>query len=617
MITRPTRAAAALCAALLFPLLPAQGPDDVSSHYAKSEHEIRMRDGTKLFTAVYAPRDSSRPYPILLTRTPYGVAPYGADKYPANLGPSERFARDGFIFAYQDVRGRLMSDGRFVDLRPYNPDKRGPDDFDESTDAYDTIEWLVRNVPNNTGKVGMWGISYPGFYTALGAVDAHPALVAASPQAPIADWFVGDDFHHNGALYLAHAFNFFADFGQPTPRHSTEPPPHFEYGTTDGYSFFLNMGPLPNANEEYLHGRVRFWNDLMNHGTYDDFWRARNTRPYLKNMKPAMMTVGGWFDAEDLFGALNTYRAIERASPGAYNVLVMGPWYHGGWSRADGDSLGSVQFGSKTSVFYRDEIEFPFFSHFLKGGGALKLPEAYVFETGRDEWKRYDSWPPRGTAERRLYFDAGGKLSFDPPQAGSPAFDEYISDPAKPVPYINGIALGMTREHMVEDQRFASRRPDVVVFQTEELKEDLTVAGPVVAALQVSTSGTDSDWVVKLIDAYPENPAQTEPRMAGFQQLVRGEPMRGKFRNSYEKPEPFVPGQVTRVEFTMPDVNHTFLRGHRIMVQVQSSWFPLTDRNPQQFMDIYKAGRGDFRKAVQRVYHAQDAASYVQINVVK
>ncbi len=617
MITRLARAAAALCALFLFPLLPAQGPDDISSRYAKSEHEVRMRDGTKLFTAVYAPKDSSRPYPILLTRTPYGVAPYGAEKYPASLGPSDLFARDGFIFAYQDVRGRLMSDGQFVDMRPFNPHKRGPTDVDESTDAYDTIEWLVRNVPNNNGKVGMWGVSYPGFYTTLGAIDAHPALKAASPQAPIADWFVGDDFHHNGALYLAHAFNFFADFGQPTPRHSTARPPHFEFGSVDGYSFFLNMGPLENANRKYLHERVRFWNDLMTHGTYDDFWQERNTRPHLKNIKLAVMTVGGWFDAEDLFGALNTYRAIEAESPAAYNILVMGPWYHGGWSRADGDALGSVRFGSKTSDFYREEIEFPFFSHFLKGNREPKLPEAFVFETGRNAWRRYDAWPPRNAEARKLYLDSDGRLSLDPPQAGAPAFDEYVSDPAKPVPYIDGIAIGMTREHMVDDQRFAARRPDVVVFQTEALKKDITASGPVLASLQVSTSGTDSDWVVKLIDVYPEDPADTEPRMAGYQQLVRGEAMRGKFRNSYEKPEPFVPGQVTRVEFKLPDVNHTFVRGHRIMVQVQSSWFPLTDRNPQQFVDIYRAGPGDFHKATQRIYHTKDAASYVQIGVLK
>jgi uncharacterized protein len=617
MSARRLRRAVLCAAALLLPLLLGQGPEQIRSRYAKSELEIRMRDGTRLFTVVYAPRDASRQYPILLTRTPYGVAPYGAENYPVSLGPSDRFADDGYIFAYQDVRGRQMSDGTFENMRPFNPEKHGSGDIDESSDAYDTIDWLVRNVPNNNGRVGMWGISYPGFYAAIGAIDAHPALKAVSPQAPIADWFIGDDFHHNGALFLAHAFNFFADFGQPSPRHSTVRPPLFQHGTTDGYSFFLNMGGLPNANEKYLHGRVQFWNDLMSHPIYDAFWQARNTRTHLKGMKPAIMIVGGWFDAEDLFGALNTYKSIEKESPGAYNILVMGPWYHGGWSRSDGETLGNVKFGSRTGVFFREEIEFPFFSHFLKGNGELKLPEAYVFETGRNQWRRYDTWPPRQAEARKLYLEAGSSLSLEPPKSGSSPYDEYVSDPDKPVPFIGDTAIGMIREYMVEDQRFASRRPDVLTFQTEPLHSDTTVAGPVIADLQVSTTGTDSDWIIKLVDAYPENPAEGDPRMAGYEQLVRGEPMRGKFRNSYEKPEPFVPGQITRVEFTLPDVNHTFLRGHRIMVQVQSSWFPLVDRNPQQFLDIYKASAADFRKATQRVYHAKENPSFVQLNFVK
>jgi putative CocE/NonD family hydrolase len=600
--------------AALLPILHAQGLEYIKAHYTKYEFRVPMRDGKRLFTSVYVPKDTSKTYPIMFTRTPYSVAPYGADNYKNALGPSEAFARDGFIFVYQDVRGRVRSEGEFVDARPYLPVKRGPTDIDESTDAYDSIEWLLKHVPNHNGRVGMWGISYPGFYAAMGALDAHPALKACSPQAPIADWFIGDDWRHNGALFLPHAFGFFASFTRGADWRE------FQYGTPDGYDFFLRMGPLSAANEKYFKGQIAFWEDLMRHGVYDEFWKTRNILPHLKNIKPAMMTVGGWFDAEDLYGALHVYDSTERQNPGAYNVLVMGPWFHGGWARADGDALGDVRFGSKTSLYYRENIELPFFNHFLKDKGELKLPEAYVFETGRNQWRQCGAWPPKEAARKPLYLHAGGKLAFEPPAEAQAAFDEYVSDPAKPVPFIGWQNTGMPREYMTADQRFASSRTDVLVYETDVLEDDLTVAGPLHPALYVSTTGTDSDWVVKLIDVYPGDFPDNEPagpvRMGGYQQLVRGEPMRGKFRNSYEKPEPFEPGKVTKVEFAMPAVYHTFRSGHRVMIHIQSSWFPLVDRNPQKFVDIHRAAPADFQKATQRVYRAKPYASAVGLNIL-
>jgi hypothetical protein len=599
---------------LLAPALAGQGVEYIKAHYTKYEYMVPMRDGVKLFTSVYVPKDPSQKYPIMLLRTPYSVAPYGVDLYRASLGPWEQFAREGFIFVYQDVRGSVNSEGKYLNVRPHNPGKKAGE-VDESTDTYDTIDWLVKNLPNNNGRVGMWGISYPGFYVAAGMIDAHPALKAASPQAPLADWFVGDDFHHNGALYLAHAFRFFSNFKYKGPRP--------EMGTQDGYRFFLEAGTLANLRDKYFKDQPdSFWQDLMTHPNYDAFWQARNLRPHLKNIKPAVMTVGGWFDAEDLFGALETYASVEKQSPGAYNVLVMGPWFHGGWARADGDGLGDARFNSKTGVFYREKIELPFFNHFLKDKPDPKHPEACVFETGTNVWRTSDAWPPRNTVSRTLYFHAGGKLSFDPPVAGTATFAEYISDPARPVPFTSVIAPGMTREHMVDDQRFAASRTDVLVFQTEPLNEDVTFCGPLVPELFVSTSGTDSDWVVKLIDVYPDSFPNPDPnpkgvQMGGYQQLVRGELFRGKFRNSFEKPEPFVPGQTARVSYPMPGICHAFRTGHRIMVQVQSSWFPLVDRNPQRFMDIYQAKPEDFQKATQRVYHAPGQASGVKVLVIR
>jgi putative CocE/NonD family hydrolase len=622
-----TRRAVALLAAVLLAGQPArlvaQGVEYVKANYTKYEFRIPMRDGVKLFTSVYVPKDASKTYPVMLMRTPYSVGPYGLARSRRDLGPSPLFGTSGYIFAYQDVRGRWMSEGQFVNMRPHRADRSSPNDTDESTDTYDTIEWLLRNVPGHSGKVGMSGISYPGFYTDCGILSGHPALVAASPQAPVTDWFVGDDFHHNGAVFLPHLFNFMANFGKPRPVPISKfPYLPFEHGTPDGYAFFLNMGPLPNADERYFKGEVAFWNEVMAHPDYDAFWQARNIRPHLKDIKPAVLTVGGWFDAENLFGALETYKAIEKSTPGATNTLVMGPWNHGGWSRGEGDSLGHVRFDQKTSEFYRQNIEFPFFEHHLKGVETAAPAEAQVFETGRNQWHRHDAWPPRGVQPAALHLHANGRLAFEPPVEDDPmAFDEYVSDPARPVPYIDSIAIGMTVEYMVGDQRFAGRRPDVLVYQTPPLEADTTLAGPIRAELFVSTTGTDSDWIVKLIDVYPDDFPDPDPnpsgvRMGGFQQLIRGEVMRGKYRDSYEDPQPFEPGKATAVGLNLQDVYHTFRAGHRIMVQVQSTWFPLVDRNPQRFEDIYRAKASDFQKATQRVYHSRGMPSRLNVLVL-
>lgn len=598
----------------------AQGLEYVKANYTKYEYRIPMRDGKRLFTSVYVPKDTSKTYPMLMTRTPYDVKPYGVDQYRDNLGPSPLFGKAGYIFVYQDVRGRWMSEGEYVNMRPHRAAKKSPQEIDESTDTYDTIDWLIKNVPNHNGKVGMTGISYPGFYTSAGMIDAHSALVACSPQAPICDWFIGDDWHHNGALQLPHAFNFMATFGRPRPEPTKKFEFKFEHGTPDGYDFFLRMGPLPNADGQYYKGEVAFWNEVMAHGNYDDFWKAHNLRPHLKQIKPAVMTVGGWFDAENLFGALETYKQIEATSPNTTNILVMGPWVHGGWAGGNGDVLGHINFNSKTSEFYREHIELPFFEAHLKGDGKSQHPEAWVFETGTNVWRKYEAWPPKNVAPRSFYLQSDGKLTSDPPTSSASGFDEYPSDPSRPVPFIDKTTIGMVPEYMTADQRHASRRPDVVVYQSDIMEQDLTVAGPLEVELYVSTSGTDSDWVVKLIDVYPndypdpkDNP--TGVKMGGYQQLVRGDIFRGKFRKSFEKPEPFVPNQPEKVKFTVPDINHVFRPGHRLMVQVQSSWFPLFDRNPQTFVDIYTAKTADFQKATQRVYRTPGMPSRVTLPV--
>ena len=605
------------------------GLEFVREHYTKSEQYITMRDGIRLYTAIYVPKDAApdKKYPILLQRTPYSIAPYGSDRYPDANGSTLNFLKEGYILARQDVRGRWMSEGVFDHMRPHKTVKGGPKDIDESTDTYDTIEWLVKNVPNNNGRVGMWGISYPGFYVAAGMIDAHPALKAVSPQAPVADWFSSDDWHHNGAFLLAHAFGWFSgagcEFKQPT---TVSPCLPFDRGTNDGYEFYLRLGPVRNANEKYFKNSMAFWNEMMKNDTKAAFWQSRNIRPHLKNIKPAVMTVGGWFDAENLIGALEVYKNTEKLSPGATNILVMGPWVHGGWGGTNyenGSILGDARFDAETAQFYRDNIELPFFNSYLKDKGAMTLPEMYAFETGANRWRKFDSWPPKTAQTKSLYFHANGKLSFDPPANDAEAFDEYVSDPKKPVPLTPQPAPGMAQRYMTDDQRHAARRPDVLVYQTEPLEEDLTIAGSVWASLFASTSGTDQDFFVKLIDVYPDRYPDEEGdttnngnTLGGYQQLVRAEVMRGKFRNSLEKPEPFTPGRATKVEFDMLDAMHTFKRGHRIMVQVHSTWFPWTDINPGKFMNIFEATEADFQKTTQRIHRSRSMPSSVRINVM-
>ncbi|MGD0693732.1 MAG: CocE/NonD family hydrolase [Terriglobia bacterium] len=595
--------------------------DYIRANYTKYEYMAPMRDGTRLFVSVYAPKDSSKQYPIWMMRTPYTVAPYGIDNYREFLGPSEEFARDGYIFAYCDVRGRGKSEGKFEHVRPFTPNKTGPSQVDEASDTYDTIEFLLKTVPNHNGRVGVSGISYPGFYATMAALSGHPALKAVSPQAPVTEWFIGDDFRHNGCLYLAHAFGFFSGFGRRQPGENEVAGPRFNYATPDGYDFFLRMGPLGNANRNFFKGQIEWWNDLVSHDTYSDFWKSRDPLPYLKNVKAAMMTVGGLFDAEDIYGPLHTYETIARQSPGTVNILVEGPWSHGQWSGGAADHLGDVKFNQKTGDYFREHIQFPFFQHFLKDQGEEKLAGAYVFDTGRDEWHKLRSWPPQEAVKKTFYFRNGGELSTERPTAAGEEFDEYRSDPSKPVPHIPWISTAMTYEYMTADQRFAARRTDVLTYQTDPLDADLTLAGPLTASLYVSTSGTDSDWVVKLIDVYPGNypdpaPNPTGVRMGGYEQLVRGEPFRGKFRKSFEQPVPFEPGKPDKVEFQIPDVFCTFRRGHRIMVQVQSSWFPLIDRNPQKFVKIDEAQPSDFQIATQRVYRSGTMPSAITVSVM-
>jgi uncharacterized protein len=593
----------------------------VRRHYVKREVSIPVRDGVRLFTSIYAPQDTTRTYPIMMLRTPYGIGPYGEEEYATSLGPSAAALHEMFIFVYQDVRGTHMSGGEFVNVRPYLRGKTGPRDVDESSDTYDTITWLLANVPRNNGKVGMWGISYPGFYAAAALMEAHPALAAVSPQAPVADWFAGDDVHHNGAFFLMDSFGFFSGFGVPRPAPTTGNAPGLGVPTGDPYRFFLSLGPLRNVNAKYLKGRIPFWNDLMAHGRYDDFWKARALPRHYASVTPAVMTVGGLFDAEDYYGPLAIYHAIESRSPGTANTLVLGPWFHGGWSGTSGESLGDIPLGSPTSRWFQENVELPFFLHYLKGKPDVRRPGAWVFETGRNLWREYAAWPPRDARETSFFFAPGGRLMSEPPEKKT-GYEEYVSDPARPVPYTAHIRSWRSAEFIVEDQKFAFMRSDVLSFETRPLSRPVTVAGPVTADLYVSTTGTDADFVVKLIDVFPDSTPDPDPNpgdvmMGGYQMMVRGDVMRGKFRNSLEKPEPFVPGKVTRVRFDLRDVHHTFLPGHAIMVQVQSSWFPLVDRNPQKFVDIYNAKETDFVKAVQRVYFGKGSASRIILRTLE
>jgi len=604
-------------------------------HYTKHEVRIPMRDGVRLFTTVYVPKDSSRAYPFLMERTPYSVGThaqgelrYGVDWMPESLGPSPEFEQAGYIFVEQDVRGRYMSEGVWQEMTPHGKARLEQGEGRESEDMHDTVTWLLKNIPNNNGKVGILGISYPGFYTAASIIDSHPAIKAASPQAPIADLYLGDDSYHGGAFKLAGNFDFYAAFTSvknPTPLPKSWA--DFEYGEADGYDFFLKRLTLSNIAAAMSDNQRELFMPNIEHDTYDAFWQSRAIGPHMKNVKAAVLTVGGWYDAEDFQGPFSIHSAIARHNPTTSNSLVIGPWVHGGWARGDGARLGHVRFDANTSEYFRREIQFPFFEQHLKGvKPATKLAPVTVFETGSNVWRSYAAWPPAPARARTLYFGANGTLGWTQP-ASSGAYDEYVADPRRPVPYIGYPATGVPKEYMVSDQRFAATRPDVLVYQSAVLEEDVTVAGDVVPKLFVSTSGTDADWVVKLIDVYPaaypnEAPARGKDvgppsvNLGGFQQLVRGNPLRGKFRNSYEKPEPFTPGKVEAISYGLGDVNHTFRRGHRIMVQVQSSWFPLIDLNPQTFMRIPEARPEDFRKATQRVYRAPGSASGLQLMVM-
>ncbi|MGI8923082.1 MAG: CocE/NonD family hydrolase [Fimbriimonadales bacterium] len=585
--------------------------------YTKREVQIPMRDGVKLFTSLYIPKDTKQKYPFMMVRTPYSVGPYGTSF--GRLGPSPEFAREGFIFVNQDVRGRYMSEGEFQWMTPYIPNKK-PGQVDESTDTWDTIDWLLKNVENHNGRVGITGVSFPGHYATQALIDPHPALKAASPQAPMADNWLGDDMHHNGAFFLPHAMNFVAGFGRartgPTKRYDGDV---FRHGTRDGYQFFLNMGPLKNAAKKYGMDKIRLWKEWMEHGDYDEYWQKQNVPQHLKKVGDVpVMLVGGWFDAEDLYGPLAIYRAIEKASPLINRtILVMGPWYHGSWGGGVGDSLHDIKWTTKTAEDFRAKFQLPFFKEFLKGTGEFNRPEATVFDIGADKWREFDEWPPRTAGDAKLYL---GESLAATPSVGK-AFDEYVSDPAKPVPNSATITTGMARSYMIEDQRFVWNRPDVLSYATPALSNDVTMAGPLTATLHVSTTGTDADFVVKLIDVYPRDTAARSPRnesvtMGGYQMLIRGEPMRAKYRNSWSKPEPLTPKRITKVEFVLPDVMHTFRKGHRIMVQVHSSWFPLTDRNPQTFVNIYNADEKDFRKATHRVYLAGKNASHISFKAL-
>jgi len=590
----------------------AQSPD-VRALYTKFEFRIPMRDGKRLHTAVYAPKDHSKKYPFLLQRTPYSCSPYGIDNYPQRLGPSEQFQREGYIFVCQDARGRYESEGTFAEMMPHGGATS------ESTDTYDTIDWLLKNVPDNNGKAGIYGISYPGFYAAAAIPGAHPALKAASPQAPMVNLFLGDDAYHNGAFMLAANFGFYRFFNKHAEpqKPAQERGSTFEFGTPDHYDFYLRMGPLSNADEKYFKHSNPYWTEMVENTSFNSYWKPRDLSRHFQSTTPAILAVGGWFDAEDLQGPLRLYRSALAGGPQAPVTLVMGPWVHGGWSRGDGSSLGPVQFAVKTAEYFREKIQFPFFEHFLKGKGEWKPVSAWLFQTGMNEWRTFDAWPPAAAPKKTLYLRAGGKLSFDPPAANEGA-DEYVSDPARPVPFFSSVTSGVPQTYMVDDQRHAAARPDVLTYQTEPLDQDITLGGPVQTRLFAATSGTDSDWVVKLIDVYPvDAPNQGETKMGGYQQLLRGEPFRGRFWKSFEKAESLPAGQFVQYEYALPDVLHTFRKGHRIMVQIQSSWFPLVDRNPQKFVEsIPFAKAADFQKATQRIGHnaAQPSAlSLVEI----
>ena len=598
-----------------------QSREAVKQKYEKKEVYITMRDGVRLFTSIYTPKNKSVAHPMLLNRTPYNIEPGGPGSINFFMQLYSRYTEDDYIMVYQDVRGKYMSEGDFEDIRPVIPEKKGNKDIDESTDTWDTVDWLIKNVSNNNGNVGIFGISYPGFYSTMGLINAHPAVKAVSPQAPVTAWFLGDDFHHNGAFFILDCFGFYYSNGRKHVAPTRSGSPSFKWPVPDSYEFFLSKGADKNLTTEFLGDSIKFWNDAFAHPDYDEFWKTRDPRPFLKNIKPAVMTVGGWFDAEDLFGALHTYEAIEKQNPPATNnYLVMGPWSHGQWAFGKGTNLGNIYWGTDANKKFMAQ-EKHFFDFYLKGEGNKDFAEATIFVTGSNEWRSFDTWPPKNVEEKNLYLQPDGAISFSAPEVKE-SFEEYISDPMKPVPYSETIDVNRTAEYMTDDQRFASHRPDVMVYKTDLLQEDITLTGPLTADLFVSTSGTDADYVVKLIDVFPPDTkadlsTDVKIPLGDYQMLVRGDVFRGKYRNSFEKPEPFIPGKVTEIKYQLTDIAHTFKKGHRIMIQVQNSWFPLVDRNPQKFVDIYKCSDSDFQKATQRIYHDAVNPSSLKINVLK
>ncbi len=617
-------------------VLTEEKPDTyIQDNYDKQEVAIQMRDGIKLHTTIYSPKDKSKKYPILMQRTPYSSRPYGADKFRERIGPNIHLMKEGNIIVYQDVRGRWMSEGTYDNMRAYIPNKKTTSDVDESSDTYDTIDWLVKNVENNNGNVGTWGISYPGFYATYSTIDAHPALKAASPQACIGDFYF-DDFHHNGA-YLLSYFRATALFGTqkdtPTDTAWYKLP---DIKTKDQYQFFLDAGPLSNLNKYFEYETLDnpsiekddmtddfFWNELKEHPNYDSVWQSKGIIQHLKDIKPsvATMIVGGWFDAEDLYGPLETYKNIEKHNPDNYNTIVFGPWDHGAWARSRGKNIvGNYYFGDSISEFFQQDIETKFFNHFLKGKGDKDsgLPEAYVYDSGKKDWKTYDNWPPENVTKQSMYLSSDQHLSSD--ARGNTAL-KFISDIKRPVPYSEDIKTVFTpRKYMTDDQRFAARRPDVLVFETEVLEEDLTLAGDIMAKLKVATTGTDADWIVKIIDVHPADAEEQEEgmqdhlKMSNYHLMVRSEVMRGKFRNSFSNPEPFVPNKQTDVNIKLQDVYHTIKKGHKLQVQVQSTWFPLIDLNPQTYVDnIFKASEDDFKTQTHTVF----TSSSIEFSILK
>lgn len=592
----------------------------IRQHYTKVEKMIKMRDGISLFTTIYTPNDGTRKHPILLKRTPYSCHPYGLDKYhDFHNSYYKYYLRAGYIMVIQDVRGRFMSEGDFEDIRPFISNKSSSDQTDEASDTYDSVDWLVSNTENNNGNVGVFGISYPGFYATMAALSGHPAVKAVSPQAPVSDWFRGDDFHHNGALALQDAFGFYLSFGVPRPKPLMQYPNVKTKVSSDAYNFFLNAGTLSEIKQNYFGDTIQFWNDLFAHPNLDEFWESRNPLHHLKNVMPAMMVVGGLFDAEDCYGAWKTYTTLQSQSPTSKNMLVMGPWYHGNWGgRGDGSKIGNVQFGEKTSEWYQNEFEIPFFQKYLEGtSGKIAGGNVNIFVTGENNWYDFEVWPPKNVKPLKLYLAENRHLSKNAGE-GKKGSDLYVSDPAHPVPYKSEIGWNRTREYMLDDQRFASQRTDVLTYQTEVLTEDVTALGPVLADLFVRISTSDADFVVKIIDVFPDDFNEYTSKdvpMGGYQMLVRGEIMRGRYRNSFSSPRGFDPGKEDRIKYELPDIAHTFRKGHRIMVQIQSSWFPLFDRNPQKMVDIYHCKKSDFVKSAIEVLRDKNHPSSVTLYV--